>query len=66
MRSRIFTYDLLKIVSRPWSNAGLEERTASSGRVTNTGYSGWSRLCDNGKGKRENGKTGKRVNAKTG
>ena len=46
MRSRIVTYDLLMIVSRTWSNAGLEGCTASPGRNTSTGCSGWSRLCD--------------------
>ena len=46
MRSRIVVYDLLKIVSRTWSHAGLEGCTASPGRDTNTGCSGWSRLCD--------------------
>ena len=40
------TYDLLKIVSRTWSNAGLEGCTASPGRDINTGCSGWSRFCD--------------------
>ena len=46
MRSRIVSCDLLMIVSRTWSNAGLEECTASPGRDTSTGCSGWSRLCD--------------------
>ena len=46
MRSRIVTNDLLMIVSRTWSNAGLEECTASPGRDTSTGCFGWSRLCD--------------------
>ena len=50
MRSRIFTHDLLKIVSRTWSNAGLEGCTASPGRGTNTGCSGWSRPCDHAAG----------------
>ena len=40
MRSRIVTYDLLKIVSHAWSNAGLEECTANPGRDTSTGCSG--------------------------
>ena len=34
------------IVSRTWSNAGLEGCTASAGWDTSTGCSGWSRLCD--------------------
>ena len=46
MRSRFVTYDLLMIVSRTWSNAGLEGCTASPGRDTSTGCSGLSRLCD--------------------
>ena len=46
VRSRIFSCHLLTIVSRAWSNAGLERCTASPGRDTNTGCSGWSRLCD--------------------
>ena len=45
-RSRIVTYDLLKIVSRTWSSAGLEECTASPGRDKNTGRCVWSRPCD--------------------
>ena len=46
MRSRFCSCDLLTIVSRAWSNAGLVGCTASPGRDTNTGCSGWSRLCD--------------------
>ena len=45
-RSRISTDDLFKIVSRTWSNAGLEGCTASPGRDTNTRRSCWSRPCD--------------------
>ena len=40
MRSRIATYDLLKIVSHTWNVAGLEGCTASSGRDTSTWCSG--------------------------